>query len=65
VLGSALLWLLSLQKKFRHDSMAHLHPSMKDDEVITIQQMEQILRKSDSNSKSIHAKVNIFYLPIT
>ena len=48
--------LRKLRKKFRRNSMAHLHPSTKDADTINIQRMERILRESDN---SVHAKVNV------
>jgi hypothetical protein len=56
-----MVFLRKVRKLFRHDSMAHVHPSTKDDEVITVQRMEHILRESNLNSKSVHVKVSQDY----
>ena len=56
-----MVFLRKLTKLFRHDSMAHVHPSTKDDEVITVQRMEHILRESNLNSKSVYVKVSQDY----
>ena len=50
--------LRKLRKMFRRDSMAHMHPRTKDEEVVTIQKMERILREANHNAKSVHVKVS-------
>ena len=42
----------TLRKMFRLDSIAHMHPKMNDEEVVTIQKMERILREANLNSNS-------------
>ena len=53
-----MLYLRKLRKLFRRDSTAHVHPSTKDEEVITVERMEQILRESYAKSKLLHVKVS-------
>ena len=50
--------LRKLRKMLRQDSMAHMHPRTNDEEVVTIQKMERILREADLNSMSVHVKVS-------
>ena len=50
--------LRKLRKMFRRDSMAHMHPRTNDEEVVTIQKMERILREANLNAKSVHVKVS-------
>ena len=53
-----MLYLRKFRKLFRRDSTAHVHPSTKDEEVITVERMEQILRESYVKSKLLHVKVS-------
>ena len=50
--------LRKLRKLFRRDSTAHMHPRKKDDELITVQRMERVLRERNISSKSFHVKVS-------
>ena len=53
-----MVYLRKLCKMFRRDSMAHTHPRTKDEDVVTIQKMERILREANLNAKSVHVKVS-------
>ena len=50
--------LRKLRKFFRRDSTADMHPRKRDDELITVQRMEKILRERNIDAKSFHPKVS-------
>ena len=54
----AMVSLRKLQKLFRRDGMAHMHPRKRDDELIIVQSMEKILRERNIDAKSFHLKVS-------
>ena len=61
----AMVSLYKLRKSFRRDSRpsastAHTQPDTRnnDEELITVQRMEKLLRERNVNSKSFHVKVS-------
>ena len=54
----AIVSLCKLRKLFRRDSTAHMHPRKRDDELITVQRMEKILRERNIDAVSFHLKVS-------
>lgn len=59
----AMVSLYKLRKSFRRDSTTRTHPVARkgDEELITVQRMEKLLRESNVNSKSFHVKVSVMY----